>query len=165
MGVGDAGEGEAASDGLMRVGIGLLAAESLMPLPAPLVKDVAEMTTFAAQDAQRGARVALASIVVRAKAVIVLVGDRSSRDGGWDEGASRGRGADMAIFVFGMMQAELRFVVGDGRSASSGHGGERGGFVRVGWGVGGGEFMRLRLGLDTNDGRVGGCTKMRRCCA
>lgn len=123
------------------------------------------MTTFGAQDARRGARMALPSIVVRAKAVIVLVGDWSSRDGGGDEGASRGRGAGMANFVFGMMQTEVCFVVGDGKSASSGHGGERKGFLRVGWGVGGGEFMRLRLGLDTNDGRAGGCTKIRRCCS
>jgi len=164
VGSGDSGEGGGSSGGLMRVGIEPLAAGSFLPLPAPLVKDVVGMTTFAGQDARGWARLALASIVVRAKAVIVLVGDWSSRDGVGDGGAFRGRGASTAICVLGMIDIGVYFVVRDGKSARSGRLGEREGFLCVGWVVGGGEFMRLRLGLDTNDGRAGGCTKMRRCC-
>lgn len=68
----------------------------------------------------------------------------------------------MAIFVFMTMRAEVGTVVGDGKSASSGRGGEREGFRRVGWGGGGGELMRLRLGLETGEGRAGGRAKGRR---
>jgi len=70
----------------------------------------------------------------------------------------------MAIFVFMTMRAEPGTVVGDGKSASSGRGGESEGFWRVGWG-GGGELIRLRLGLDIGEGRAGGRARERRGCA
>lgn len=165
VGSGEAGEGGGAPGGLTRMGMGLLAAGLLMLLPPPLVKEVAGITTFGAQDARRGARAALASIVLRSNAVMVLVGERSSREGGGEgEASRRGIGGGMAIFVFMTMRAELETVVGDGKSASSGRGGERDGFRRVGWGGGGGELIRLRLGLDIGEGRVGGRAKERRVC-
>lgn len=137
VGIGEAGEGGGAPGGLARTG--LLAAGSLVLVAPPLVKEVVGMTTFGAQDARRGARTALASIALRSKAVRVLVGERSSRDGGGDGKASRGgRGDGRAIFVFMTIRAEVGTIVGDGKSASSGRGGESEGFRRVGWGGGGG---------------------------
>jgi len=178
VGIGEAGEGGGAPGGLTRLGMGLLAARSLRLLPPPLVKEVARMTTFGPQDARRGARAALASIVLRSKAVraalasivlrskavMVLVGERSRREGGGD-GERGGIGGGTAIFVFMTMRAELGMVVGDGKSASSGRGGESEGFWRVGWGEGGGELIRLRLGLDIGEGRAGGRARECRGCA
>jgi len=164
VGIGEAGEGGGAPGGLTRLGMGLLAARSLRLLPPPLVKEVARMTTFGSQDARRGARAALASIVLRSKAVMVLVGERSRREGGGD-GERGGIGGGTATFVFMTMRAELGMVIGDGKSASSGRGGESEGFWRVGWGEGGGELIRLRLGLDIGEGRAGGRARERRGCA
>lgn len=152
---GEAGEGGGAPGGLTSIREGLPTARSLMP-QSPLTKEVAGMTTLGAHDARRGARVALASMVLRSKAVMVLVGERWRSAGGGVEASGRGGGGGMAIFVFMMIRAEVGTVVGDGSSASRGRGGEREGFRRVGWGGGGCELARLLRGLESGEGRAGG---------